>query len=68
MFILWESHLQSSFSGHPYHCYGCRQAVHLHDNQPWDHAVQRNKGEALSIRTTAEIKNLIRQAAERERR
>lgn len=28
----------------------------------------RNKCETLSIRTTAEIKNLIRQAAEREHR
>lgn len=28
----------------------------------------RNKNETLSIRTTAEIKDLLRQAAERERR
>jgi len=43
-------------------------AVHWYDNNPVELAMSRHKNETLSIRATAEIKDLLCQAAGRERR
>lgn len=45
-----------------------QSAVHLQDILSLDVAMSRMKDETLSIRTSAEIKQLLRLAADRERR
>lgn len=44
------------------------KAVHWHHSATGGAAMPRNKDETLSIRTTGEIKALLREAAEHERR